>query len=181
MNRVEALILKDQLAPPFEQSRLAASACETIPINRAGRNCVELNLRAQIARHRFNHRALSRFRNRIISAVRISHGKIFFATEVGRHVEDIARALRLHDRHHMVHQDEVRNEIGIKRIIPSVETHINDHVFGPGNPGIVDEIVDPPKCFERRIDCALQRIEIADVEPRQRLHTPFDPGKTDIL
>ena len=82
MNRVEALILKDQLAPPFEQSRLAASACETIPINRAGRNCVELNLRAQIARHRFNHRALPRFRNGIVSPVRISDSEIFLAAKV---------------------------------------------------------------------------------------------------
>ena len=181
VDRVEALVLEDQLAAPVEQARFAAGAGETIAIDRAGRDRVELHLRPQIARHGFDHRALARFGDGVIGAIWIGDREIFLTAEIGRDVEDIARPLRLHQRHDMMHHEEIGDQIGIERVVPGIDAHVDDHVLGPRDTGIVDQIIDPPERFQRGIDRALQRVEIADIDIAERLHTAFDAGKADVL
>ena len=55
----------------------------------------------------------------------------------------------------MVHQQIVRDEIGIEGVAPGINVHIDDHVFGTGNARIVDQIVDAAKCFDGLINGAL--------------------------
>ena len=63
----------------------------------------------------------------------------------------------------MVHQKVVRHQIGIKRVAPRIDIHVDHHVLGAGHSRIVDKIVDPPKGLDRRIHRSFQRIEVADV------------------
>ncbi len=55
----------------------------------------------------------------------------------------------------MVHQEVVRHQVGIERVVPRIDAHVDHHILRARNARVVDEVVDPTEGLERRVDRAL--------------------------
>ena len=181
MDGVQPLVLEDQPAAPLEQAGLAAQPRQPVAVDRPRRDGVDLDFRAEMPRHRFDHRPLSGLRHGIVGAVGVTHREELLAAEVARDVEDIARPLLLHQRDDEVHQRIVGYQIGVLRVAPGVDRHVDRHLLGPRHPGVVDEVIDPAERPERRIDGAAQTLHVGDVDTAKRLHPALDARETDVL
>ena len=103
---------------------------------------VDANFGAEVARQDLGQNALAGLGHGVVGAVGVGHGDVFLATEVTRHVEHDAVAARFHARRVLADQRVVGDQIGRQGAIPGLQAHVHDHLFGAGDPGVVDQEID---------------------------------------
>ena len=151
-------------------------------VDRAGRNRVDPNAgRPQLHGERLgetDHRPLGRGIGR---AQRIAHDA------GGRgDVDDRAGAGRLHDRHRLAQAEKGAVDIDLKGRVPCGQIHGLDRPGRPGDPGVVDQHVEPAaETRQGRLEQARDRALVGDVrdqraEPLVRPLHLGDPGRVQI-
>ena len=178
---VQALVLEDQLGAAVEEPGLAVLALEALALDGSGRDGVDLDLGAHEAREVLDQRTLPRLRHRIVRAVRIRHGDVLLAAEVGADIEDVARPLPLHERHDLLDERVVRGEVGVQRVAPVLGQDVHRHLLGAGDAGVVDEVVDAAEGLERRGDRLRQRRLVGDVDVGEQAHALLGAVVADLL
>ena len=167
MDRVQPPVFQDQPAPALEQPGAVARAFEPFAIHRAGCDGVDLHFGAEKARHALDHGALPGLAHGVVASVRVGDSEVFLATEVARHVQHVAAALRFHQGQHFVHQHVVGHQVGVQRGGPGSRVHVDDHVFGTGHAGVVDQVVDAAERGDGGLHRRRERVQLADVDPGQ--------------